>query len=126
MMRWVKMRLAKNKMTTPATVKMLAAMAMETFLWREAQTIRMTSAVVRAMQKPKTMPEMINLWPRRRLTCRMVMLVAAPATKKSRSTAQMGSSSFGVGMPPRAAVVGGYGGPVMAAPGACKRDETCW
>ena len=70
------------------------------------QTRRMVQAVIRAMQKPKSMPDMTNFWPRRRLTCRIVMWVAAPTTKSTRKMEVMGSSRVVVGVPPRPAFVG--------------------
>lgn len=55
--------------------------------------------VIRAMQKPKST--------QRRLTCRMVMCVAAPQTKSARNTAVIGSSRVFAGVSPSPAFVGG-------------------
>ena len=52
---------------------MFAAIAIRMFVGRVAQTIRMTMVVIRAMQKPNIMPEMVKLWPRARFTWKMVM-----------------------------------------------------
>lgn len=82
-------------------------MATDTLWGYDAHTRRMVHASIRAMQKPKIMPEMMNLRPRRRLTWRSAMCVTAPMTNNARNTAVMGLSSCFVGCPPRPAVLGG-------------------
>lgn len=64
---------------------------------------------IRAIQKPKSIPDMRNFLPRRLLTCKMVICEAAPRIKSKRKTAHIGSSRVVVGRPPIPAVVGGYG-----------------
>ena len=66
-------RLMTKSRTTPAATKIFAAIATETSCGKQAQTIRMTFAVMRAMQKPKSRPLMMNLCPLFMFTCRMVM-----------------------------------------------------
>lgn len=71
------------------------------------QTNLMVHATMRAMQKPKVIPERTNFLPPRRFSWKMVMWVAAPRMKSTRKTEVMGSSRSWVGEPPRPAVVGG-------------------
>jgi hypothetical protein len=73
----------------------------------------MTFAEIRAMEKPKKRPERMNLWPRRLLRWKIVMLSAAEEMKKARMTAEMGMSTERVGVRPRPAYLGGYGGPFV-------------
>jgi hypothetical protein len=84
-----------------------AAMATDTFLGCEAHTRRMIHASIRAMQKPEVRADMINFRPRRRLSWKMVMWVAAPRMKSTKNTAVMGVSSLVVGWSPRPAFFGG-------------------
>lgn len=74
-----------------------AAMATDTFLGCEAHTSRMVHASIRAMQKPKTMADIINFRPRRRLSWNMVMWVAAPRMKSTKNTDVIGLSRLVVG-----------------------------
>lgn len=104
-----KIRLVMNKMSTPAAVKICEAIATLTSLGLDAQTILMDRATIRAMQKPKSRTEKKNLYDLRRLRWKMVMFVAAPATKRARKMAQMGMSGVRPGTPPEAAVGGGKG-----------------
>jgi hypothetical protein len=59
------------------------------------------------MQKSKINADIINFWPRRRLSWKMVMCVAAPSIKRTKNTEVMGLSRLVVGCPPKPAVFGG-------------------
>lgn len=104
-----KIRLMTNNNTTPAATKIWAAMAIGMCVGRVAHTMRMTHVVIRAMQKPNIMPDMMNLWPRLLFIWKMVIWATAPQMKRNKKTAEMGTSVETVGTPPRLAVVGGYG-----------------
>lgn len=107
--RWAKIRLMTKMSTTPAATKIWAAIASRMFVGLVAHTILKTQLVIRAMQKPKSMPDMRNLCPRLLLTWRIVMLETAPVMKRTKKTAVIGTSTPIVGTPPRPAVVGAYG-----------------
>jgi len=91
---------------TPAATKICAAMAIDMFRRCVLQTRRIVQATIRAMQKPNSMPDMMNFWPRRWLTWRIVMCIAAPMIKRTRKMEVIGSSRVVVGVPPRPAAVG--------------------
>ena len=69
--------MTKSK-TTPAATKTLDAIATRILSGRVAQTIRIIMVTIRDWQKPNIMPDRRNLWPRRLLTWRMVIWLAAP------------------------------------------------
>jgi hypothetical protein len=106
-MRCAKSRLRMKRMITPAATKTLAAIAILAFVGFFAQTMRMTLATMRAMQKPKVAADGMNLWPRLKLIRKRVIWQAAPMTKRRRNTEQIGMSTETVGWPPIAAAVGG-------------------
>lgn len=110
-MRWAKIKLTTNSRITPALAKTWAAMAIRALAGYAAHTMRRTLAIIRAIQKPNRRAERMNLCERRLFNWKMVMLRAAPVTNKPSSTPLIGSSTDGVGLPPRPAVVGRYGGP---------------
>ena len=66
--------------------------------------MRMIQVTMRAMQKPNIMADMMNLWPLRLLSWKIVMWAIAPQMKRKRKTAVMGTSTEMVGTPPRPAV----------------------
>lgn len=61
MIRCAKMRLIRNTINTPAETKIIATIATLTLVGKQAQTMRMMFVTVRAMQKPKRRPLMMNL-----------------------------------------------------------------
>lgn len=71
-----------------------------------------TMVVVRAMQNPNIKPDMMNLWPRRLFSWKIVMWPAAASRYRNMKTDAMGTSTPVEGIPPTAAVVGAYGGPL--------------
>jgi len=62
------MRLIMKRRRTPAETKICAAMAMERSVTCVLQTNLMVQVVMRAIQKPNVIPDMMNLWPRLLLT----------------------------------------------------------
>lgn len=103
------MRFVTNRSTTPAATNVPAAIAIEIFVGLVAQTILITHVVIRAIQKPNSTPEIINLCPRFLFTWKMVMCATAPRMKSTRKTARIGTSTLTVGMRPDPAFLGGYG-----------------
>lgn len=66
---------------------------------------------VLAMQNAKHIFVIKNLWPRRRFESMIAILPMPANMKRPRNTAVIGTSREGVGIPPKDAVEGGYGGP---------------
>lgn len=104
--RCAKMRLTMKRIMTPAAAKILAAIVKLALSWRVDQTMRRTSAILRAMQKPARSTEGRNLCPRALFRRKMVILRTNPLRKKTIKTAQIGTSTFTVGVKPRRAVTG--------------------
>lgn len=87
--------------------------------------MRSVMVMILDMQKPNNMPDMMNLCPLAILARKMAMWDAAPMTKRTRNTAHIGTSRPTVGRPPRAAVVGGYGGCMLASLIVAAWGERC-
>lgn len=66
--------------------------------------MRMIFATIRDMQNPNVTPDGMNLWPLARLRRSRVMWQAAPAMKRARKTAHIGTSRGIVGRPPTEAI----------------------
>jgi hypothetical protein len=76
------------------------------------------------MQKPNTAADGINLWPLARFRRKMVICATAPIRKRARKTAEIGTSTDTVGVPPKAAFDGGYGGPgIIEGRGLAEGDD---
>lgn len=93
-----------NSRTTPAATRICEASAKPWFVGCTAHAMRTLFAAIRDMQKPNVTTDGMNLYFLRRFSWNIVMWEAAPIMKRTRKTAQIGTSSVVVGRPPRTAV----------------------